>query len=199
MKSWRILLLAFALLLIASPTLSVRAHGHVQVGDYELVIGFRSEPAYQGEPNGLDLRVTHIASGERITGLESTLRAEIIYGGRVKELPLQPRFGEEGAYTADFLPTEAGDYTWHIFGTIAETPVDVSLTSGPETFSSIEPKSVVSFPGAEPSGSELLESSAAATRMAQIALLVGGLGLLLGLVALLVALRSVQSARRSVS
>ncbi|NLG70738.1 MAG: hypothetical protein GX495_01675 [Chloroflexi bacterium] len=199
MKSWRILLFAFALLLIAAPTLSARAHGHVQAGDYELVIGFRNEPAYQGEPNGLDLRVTHVASGERITGLESTLRAEIIFGGQVKELPLQPRFGEEGAYTADFLPTEAGDYTWHIFGMIADTPVDVSMTSGPETFSSIQPKSVVSFPGAEPSGSELLESSASAARMAQIALLVGGLGLLLGLAALLVALRSLRPARQNPS
>jgi hypothetical protein len=28
-------------------------------GDYELMIGFHKEPAYQGEPNGFDLFVTN--------------------------------------------------------------------------------------------------------------------------------------------
>ena len=131
------------------------AHGHTEVGEYELVIGFHVEPALQGEPNGLDLFVTNLETDERVNGLEETLRAEIIFGSATQELELRAQFGQDGAYTADVLPTEAGDYTWHIWGDIEGTPVDVSMTSSPDTFSSVEPKSDISFPGTEPSSAGL--------------------------------------------
>ena len=131
-----LLALLFALL-VSSTAL---AHGRTQVGDYELVIGFHNEPAYQGEPNGLDLFVTNVTTNEPVNGLEDTLRVEIIYGASKKELPIRAQFGQDGAYTADVLPTETGDYTWHIWGDIEGTPVDVSMTSSPDTFGSVEPR-----------------------------------------------------------
>src|SRR3712207_2445722 len=112
------------------------AHGQTQVGDYELVIGFHNEPAYQGEPNGLDLFVTNTKTNEKVEGLEKTLKAEIIFGASKKELTISPQFGRPGDYTAHVLPAEVGDYTWHIFGKIEDTPVDVSMTSSPDTFGS---------------------------------------------------------------
>jgi hypothetical protein len=183
--------------LLAPFTASVAlAHGHTEVGDYELVIGFRNEPAYQGEPNGLDLRVTNHATGEPVTGLESTLKAEIIFGSSKRELEIEPRFGQEGAYTANILPTEAGDYTWHIWGDIAGTPVDVSMTSGPDTFSSIQAKTAVAFPAAEATPAELQAQAAAAARAAQIALIVAALGVVLGIAGLVVGVLGLR-ARRS--
>jgi hypothetical protein len=186
-------LLAALLRLSVVPAL---AHGHVEVGDYELVIGFANEPAFQGEPNGLDLIVTNHMTGEPVAGLDTSLRAEIIFGSSRRELALRPQFGEEGAYTADILPTEAGDYTWRIYGAIEETPVDISMTSGPETFSSVEAKSAASFPEAEPSTGDLTASVAAAENSARTALLVAVLGALLGLAGLAAGLFGLQAARR---
>ncbi len=125
------------------------AHGQTEVGDYEIEIGFHNEPAIQGETNGLDLFVTNQKTGEPVNGLEETLQAEIIFGSSSKVLSIEPQEELDGAYTAYVIPTEVGDYTWHIFGTIEETPVDISMTSSPDTFGSVEPKvlGVVSLRG----------------------------------------------------
>lgn len=179
-------------LLAASPA---AAHGHITVGDYELVIGFRSEPALQGEPNGLDLRVTNVKTGELVAGLEETLSAEIGFGGSTQSLELRARWGEEGSYTADVLPTAAGDYSFRIFGEIAGTPVDETMTSSPDTFSAVETKAAISFPAPEPSVAELQTQVAAARQQSLIAILVGGAGALLGLAGLAFGLRSRRSSQ----
>jgi hypothetical protein len=159
------------------------------VGDYELVIGFHNEPAYQGEPNGLDLFVTNIKTEEPVNGLEETLHVEIIYGASKQELTMEAQWGQDGAYTAYVLPTEAGDYTWHIWGDIDGTPVDVSMTSSPDTFSSVEPKSAVAFPAAEPTLTELRDQ-------AQLALTIGIVGAILGVIGIIMGFLGMR-ARRS--
>ena len=182
----RILRSAVLLAGICSLVLTTRvlAHGGTQVGDYELVIGFHNEPAYQGEPNGLDLFVTNTATNEPVNGLEDTLQVEIIYGASSRELPLRARFDQEGAYTADLLPTAAGDYTWHIWGEIEGTPVDVSMTSSPDTFGSVEPKSEFAFPAAEPGARELQNQARLALTVGILGAVLGGAGLLLGFLGL---------------
>jgi len=165
------------------------AHGHTEVGDYEIVIGFHNEPAFQGEPNGLDLFVTNHKTGEPVNGLEETLQAEILFGSSSKVLSIEPQWGVEGAYTAYVIPTETGDYTWHIFGTIEETPVDISMTSSPDTFESVESKASVSFPSAE-------ATTASVARTAQTSLIVGGIGAGLGLLGLVFGALGFGAARR---
>jgi hypothetical protein len=188
-----ILLLALALSLLAPSY--VLAHGHIDVGDYEIVIGFHNEPAIQGEPNALDLFVTNVKTSEKVKQLEDTLQAELIFGSSKKVLQIEPQWEEEGAYTAYLIPTEAGDYTWHIFGTIDDTPVDISMTSSPDTFSSVLPKSEYSFPAVEKSTAELSAQLSSATRTAQIALILGALGILASIAGLGVAWMAVRSAR----
>ncbi len=187
--SVRSLCRAFALVLVPllaavvgllGATGTALAHGHTTVGDYELVIGFHGEPAYQDEPNGLDLFVTNTKTGEKINGLASTLSAEISYGSSTKALQLKPQFGVDGGYTAYVLPTESGNYTWHIFGMIKTTPVDVKMTSSPNTFSAVQPKSNVAFPNALPSPVALQQQLDGVNRLAVAALIVGVLGLLAG-------------------
>jgi hypothetical protein len=180
------LLLSFAvvaILLLMLPD-GAFAHGTTQVGDYELVIGFHTEPVYQGEPNSLDLFVTNTKTNEKVNGLEASLQVEIIHGASKKILKLQPQEDLDGAYTADVIPTATGDYTWRIFGKIGDTPVDVSMTSAPDTFNPVEPKSAASFPGAELSTDELSAQTAAAASTAQTALIIGGIGVVLGLAGL---------------
>jgi hypothetical protein len=177
------LMLVLCLALLASAPAS--AHGKTQVGDYELEIGFHNEPAYLNQPNGLDLFVTNSKTGEMVNGLEETLQAEIIFGSSKKAVKIEPQ-EEDGAYTAYVVPTEIGDYTWHIFGTIENTPVDVSMTSSPDTFGSVEPLSDFAFPGGASGG-----DANASTLM-----IVGIVGMVLGLLGTILGLLALVAARR---
>jgi hypothetical protein len=180
-----VVLFAAALLLI--PNSSAFAHGSTTVGDYTVEIGFKNEPALQGEINGLDLVVTNSKTNKPVTGLEDTLQAEIIFGASKKALKIEPVEGEDGAYTADVLPTALGDYTWHIFGKIENTPVDVKMTSSPTTFVSVVPPSDVSFPGQQPAVLDVEARLAQAEQRATMGIIVGAAGLLVGIVSLAIA------------
>src|SRR5689334_11337195 len=105
---------AIALMVGLVSTSTALAHGHIEVGDYELSIGFKVEPAFAGQPNGLELNVVKEDTKEPVSGLEDTLKVEIVRGTHKQELPLRAAWGEEGAYTTDVIPAEVGDYTWHI-------------------------------------------------------------------------------------
>ncbi len=178
------LALTLCLALLASAPAS--AHGKTQVGDYELEIGFHNEPAYLNQPNGLDLFVTNSKTDEMVTGLEDSLQAEIIFGSSKKAIQIEPQ-EEDGAYIAYMVPTEVGDYTWHIFGTIENTPVDVSMTSSPDTFGSVEPLSDYTFPGTTTANAG--SGSATSTAVSVAGVVLGLLGSILGLMALLAARR----------
>jgi len=185
----------FSLALVGTLLLSllvsgvVSAHGKTTVGDYDLEIGFHNEPVIVGQPNALDLFVTNSKTGDKVNGLESTLSAEIIFGASKKSLTIEPQEDVDGAYTAFVIPSAVGDYTWHIFGKINDTPVDVSMTSSPDTFNSAEAADSYLFPPAAASGAQAASS-------ANTALLVGAAGLVVGLVALVLGLLAMQSARR---
>jgi hypothetical protein len=175
-----------ALILLGSlllPTASW-AHGHTVVGDYELVIGFHNEPAYQGEPNGLDLFVTDERTKTRVNGLTDKLKAELIYGASKRELSVKAQWGQQGAYTAYVLPTVAGDYTWHIWGDIEGTAVDVSMTSSPDTFSAVASRAAVSFPMVESTPSELKSHSTTSLILAIVGVALGLLGSIFGIAGL---------------
>lgn len=147
---------------LAAPV--AQAHEHRDVGEYSLVVGFLTEPALVGEPNGLDLRVSRHAgdaapsqegehadeeeAGEPVEGLESTLKAEVIVGGGAERMPLElePRFGQPGAYVAHFIPTRAGDYSFRIYGSIEGMEIDEQFDSGPETFSPVADVAELQFP-----------------------------------------------------
>jgi hypothetical protein len=143
-----IVLTLMALPLVLAPD---RAAAHdwrdVADGRYQIVIGFLIEPALQNQPNGIDLRVTDNvetdATGKRkpIEGLEQTLQAEAIAAGdgTVWSVPLVVRDGMPGKYAGYFTPTEAGQYTFHIFGTIADQAIDERFDSGPGRFDDVTP------------------------------------------------------------
>jgi hypothetical protein len=127
------------------------AHEHRHVGEYELVVGFRSEPAYVGLLNGLDLQV-HDHDGEPVEGLADALNVTILYGDQSQELTLRAVWGRPGVYTADVIPTETGTYSFHITGMIEGEAVDETFTGGPETFSEVQPISALEFPTGDADG-----------------------------------------------
>ncbi len=146
-----------ALLAFAVP---LAALGHEQRdiagGQYTLVVGFLDEPAFAGEKNGLSLRVSKVgapgvegaaeAEGTPVVGLFDTLQAEVVFGDQRMTLTLEPAFGDLGAYESYFFPTTPGDYTFHIFGTIGQTPIDETFTSSPQGFSSVLDPAPLQFP-----------------------------------------------------
>jgi hypothetical protein len=157
-----LLLVALLVPLITSVAL---AHGQTTVGDYDIEIGFHNEPAYVNQPNGLDLFVTNSKTNEKVTGLEDTLKAEIIFGASKKELKIEAT-EVDGAYTAYVVPTAVGDYTWHIFGTIKGTPADISMTSSPTTFNSVETTVNYEFPAPDTTFTDLRTQADAAAKSA---------------------------------
>ncbi|MCK9486429.1 MAG: hypothetical protein M0R73_06970 [Dehalococcoidia bacterium] len=189
-------LAAFAALAATAALVApVAAHGHRAVGDYEFTVGFFVEPAFEAEKNGVDLRVAD-AGDEPVLGLEGTLEVEIslVEGDQALTLPLRAVFNQPGRYTADFVPTVAGAYSFRFIGNVEGLQVDETFTSETDSFSSVAPIADLQFPvqvaggrelqaalsGAVDAAAEADEAAQAATTRANIALGVGALGLLVG-------------------
>ena len=215
--------------LVAAPAAS--AHTHIHVGDYELSIGWANEPTYVGVPNGVEITVTD-HDGQPVTDLGAADITVVvsIADQSTEALPLEPAFvvdvfGTPGQYVADLLPTVAGDYTFRFAGSLHEETVDVTVTSGEDTFSPVQSSTDVEFPVKVPTLAEValrldrdngrieeLQSGAGlaetANANASVALdaankallaggLVGGAGLVVAVIALFVAWRASSKAAPS--
>jgi len=150
------LMVVVALFAALSPFVTT-AHEHRQVGEYSFVVGFLNEPAISNELNGLDLRISLPMAGatpdadgeittEPVAGLEATLQAEVIFGDQRMPLTISPVWNTPGSYQAHFIPTQPGDYSFHIWGTINGTEIDEMFTAGPETFSTVIDRATLEFP-----------------------------------------------------
>lgn len=183
------------------------AHGDTQAGPTtQLEIGWLTEPAYAGFPNAVFVHAEHDGKPRS----DAKLSVVVTYGDkdattRTDPMPLDPAFGKPGDYHADLIPTAAGQYTFKITGRVGEDRVNVTMTSGPNTFDGIEEPNEAQFPEQIPGGIEqrdAIETVQAATESAQSAaddaddsaasaktmgttgLAVGGLGVLLGIAGL---------------
>ncbi|HEY6570769.1 MAG TPA: hypothetical protein VIZ22_10780 [Candidatus Limnocylindrales bacterium] len=169
------------------------AHEVRDVGEYTVVVGFIDEPVFVGQKSGLEFFVDK--GDTPVDGLEQTLKAEVIYQDQHRDLPIEARFGEEGAYESVFFPTAAGPYTFHISGTLDGQAIDESFTSSPEGFSEVEDLASGQFPVQFPSQAEVVsdaQAGRAAQTQATIGIAVGVIGLVVAVVAVGLAL----SARR---
>ncbi len=196
---------------------SASAHGHAGEGDLEMTIGFAVEPAYAGQPNGVQLFLVH--DGHDVIDLKDTLQVEVSFGDQTSEpMTLEPWFeigewGTPGEYRATFTPSQPGDYTFHFTGTVDGEDVDETMSSSPTTFASVQDIASSEFPQLDaPSTTELAdrieqESTRAADGVAQaeqaaseandaassakavgiVGIVVGAIGLLVGAVALMAA------------
>ena len=174
------------------------AHVEIDVGDgqYVMEVGFGDEPAFLGQPNALALRVERYGTGgtEPVDDLAATLSAEVSKDGRAMRLALGPV--GEGEYEAAFVPTATGDYTFRIFGTIGETTVDESVTSGPTTFDSVQPLSAIEFPAPRPDPLQLQTAVADANTAATTARTLGIAGIVAGVLGLIVGALAVARSRQ---
>jgi len=187
-------------LLLAAPPVS--AHATRIVGEYELTVGWREEPAIVGILNGLDLGIEdHLSNGTTIwvLGVESNLTATLSTGPATKMYSLSPQDGRPGWYTFDVIPTVAGAYSVKLVGILNTTAVNVTVP-----LDTVAQASDYQFPLTGPSATDLQNSITALT--AQLATLqtlltvlvaVAVLAVLFGAVSLAFTIRTVRAMRRS--
>ncbi|HEX7003507.1 MAG TPA: hypothetical protein VF168_04925 [Trueperaceae bacterium] len=124
------ILIALALLLFASQAL---AHETQTIGapgeEYDVIVGFSTEPPFTDERNGLSLTVRRSGEGEPVENLQNSLSAQLIGpdGQATLELELRPRHGQPGSYTDDFVLTQPGVYTLRLSGFIGTAEVDLTF------------------------------------------------------------------------
>ena len=137
-------------------------HERRNVGPYQFVVGFLSEPAFAGTINGVDLTITDTRSSSKpVEGVEKTLNAEVTSGGlRPLPITLGTRFGMPGHYAGYFVPTKDGSYTFRFKGKVESTDVDEKFESGPGRFGDVESTTELQYPTKVPTGAELSASLA---------------------------------------
>src|SRR5205807_5953334 len=131
-KSVRVMAFVLAIGLVATLPLAVRpasAHQNATVGEYELTVGWKVEPAVAGYLNGLDLGIQHHFSNGTtawVVGVEGNLTAVLSTGLKNVSKALEPQFGRDGWYEFNVIPTRVGTYHVRITGTLGSTPVDTT-------------------------------------------------------------------------
>lgn len=158
---------AGALVLTVAAGGAAWAHGDHAQGDLSIVVGFAVEPAYAGQPNAVELTITH--DGAPVTDLAAAgLTIDVSLGDAATTLETAPAFeigewGIPGVYTASFIPTEPGAYTFRVRGDVDGEDVDFEMAAGPETFSEvIDPAEAAFPPNAGPSTADLAAAVEAA-------------------------------------
>ncbi len=186
----------------------VLAHEHRTVGGYNIEAGFLVEPALEGEVNAALLEIVKTGVGgagdEPVSGIAASLKLEVTHvsSNTTKAMTLEES-EEPGQYLAHFIPTAPGAYRFHFTGDVDGMKLDETFTSGPGTFSEVEPAGEAQFPLELASSRELegalrgtqadvasIESAAGSARtIAIIGVVVGALGLAAGGAGTMLAMR----------
>jgi hypothetical protein len=211
--------LAAASLLLFAPAAS--AHEDFTLGRFDLAVGFATEPAYAGQPNGVQMFLNE--NGKPVTDLQDELQVTVTFGDQTSDpMTFQPafevgEFGTPGDYRADFVPSQPGGYTFHVTGTFHGQKFDpITAASGPKTFDDVLDLNSASFPQVNaPSNEELAaridqESARAAGAVkaagtaatdasdaADSAKTLGTIGIVVGALGLVVAIVALVSARKA--
>jgi hypothetical protein len=159
----RLVLIAIAALggLLIAPAV-VLGHTVQHAGSYALEIGWSHEPTYVGDPNGVQVTITDSAE-KPVTDLGPDDLHVVVTTASIPspDLTFEPAFdlvemtGPMGEYDAAIVPTAPGDYTFHITGTIHGQKVEITVTSGDETFDAVKETSNLQFPTKLPSVAEI--------------------------------------------
>ena len=139
--------MVFAICMLMAPVLQMsdahqRALYNINGQDYLFVIGSLNEPVSVDDKTGVDFRAMYPdhanptdsrANGTQpVTGLEETLKVEILAGDKNLTSNLEPSFGELGSYESEpFYPTVPTTFDYRIYGNINGTTFDVTFSCNP--------------------------------------------------------------------
>ncbi len=156
--------IAIAAAVVVIPPSLASAHEGTSVGKLAIEVGFVGEPAYVGQPNGVQLILTN--DGKAVKDLGDGITVEIGFGDETTEPhTLAPWFfyedgvlesGNPGEYRFSFIPSQPGAYTFHFQGKVDGRAIDESFTSSSKGFSEVEDPAAASFPAVTaPANAEL--------------------------------------------
>lgn len=121
-----------ALVVLIAPTLA-SAHEtrmyEINGVSYEIVMGSLGEPVLVDDKTGVELEI--VREGEMLAGAQESLQVELIAGDTSKVVSLSPVYGSEGKYKSNFIATVPTTITYRLFGTLEDTPIDLSFTCNP--------------------------------------------------------------------
>jgi hypothetical protein len=196
-------LTALALALTIFPVVASAHETRTVAGKYKFVVGFLNEPAISDQPNGIDLTVTDVNTGDPVIGLEKSLKAQIIYGGETEDVTLSPRFNLPGKYTAYVIPTKTGTWKFHFTGKLNSDSIDETFISGPGRFNDVEAAQTFQFPAKTPGMVELnaqvnsaQSTATSAQSTAKAGFAVGIAGVILGAAGLVAGGVAISRSRR---
>lgn len=120
------------------PSLAGIAYAHTidSVGEYRVEIGWMNEPVVSGDTNAIEFYVSPLEPGmdledqvfeNGVVGLKNTVKIKLIFRDESITLPLSPDHDIPGKYYAFVNPTVSGFYQANILGTIADTPISLSM------------------------------------------------------------------------
>ena len=155
---------AFGAALMLALVIASTAGAHVvkEFGSYRIAMGWLNEPTYLGAENAV-VAIVKDKDGKAVNDLAAGDLTVVVSaaGQQTAALPLQPSFdpdtglGTPGEYDAWLIPTQVGDYTFHLTGTIHDQAVDETATSSDQTFNSVSAGTEVQFPVKLPALSDL--------------------------------------------
>ncbi|AIF84888.1 hypothetical protein NTE_02850 [Candidatus Nitrososphaera evergladensis SR1] len=124
------LVLTLAIPILLAATLSsfsfarpAYAHTATKAGDINMEVGWGTEPPLLGQMNTITVEVTKISDGKPVANAFANAKVTVTKGGDSKDLEVLP--GEAaGLYVAQIIPTQLGQMTVKITGTISGQQVN---------------------------------------------------------------------------
>jgi hypothetical protein len=124
-------IMVLSLVFIVGVMSNVSAHEKREVaGKYTFIVGFVNEPAFAGQPNGIDLRIKNLKGEAMVEGAEKTLKVTVSRDGKSATLPLEKKYKDPGRYAGYFTPTKSGSYVVVFEGTVEGTPIKEEFKAG---------------------------------------------------------------------
>jgi len=133
-----------ALLFLMGMIVPSFAHSTVEVGQYEIEVGWGIEPPVVGIRNDIILKITEPGESENsykgVTSVFKNLEATAMFGGVTKKIDINadPR---PGYYFSPIIPTKTGSYFVELKGEINGTTIDVQIP-----IEDVESTAVLDFP-----------------------------------------------------
>lgn len=113
-------------MLAGLPVRPAYAHTSTVAGDIKMELGWGTEPPLLGQMNTVVVEVTRVSDGKPVANAFASAKLTVIKGGDSKDLEVLP--GEAaGLYVAQIIPTQLGQITASITGTIAGQQVNNSV------------------------------------------------------------------------
>jgi hypothetical protein len=119
---------------------AVFAHEEVVIGDIRIVAGWVNEPPLINQLNDVLLIITQVSNGQPVNNALAQVDASLQKGTETRPLEFLPA-EEAGTYTATILPTQTGQYTVVLRGTISGQAID-----GPIDIEDVEDTARFAFP-----------------------------------------------------